>query len=60
MGKNSKLGVYDGYPEMPLNVRDFMGVDCTKPLGLSVMDRVLTVPEIEARVDELWKAEGIG
>jgi 4-hydroxy-3-polyprenylbenzoate decarboxylase len=59
VGKNSKLGVYDGHPEMPLNVRDFMGVDCTKPLGLSVMDRVLTVPEIEARVDELWKAEGI-
>ena len=59
MGKNSKLGVYEGYPEMPLNVRDFMGVDCTKPLGLSVMDRVLTVPEIEARVDEIWKVEGI-
>ena len=59
MGKNSKLGVYDGHPEMPFNVRDFMGVDCTKPIGLKVMDRVLTRPEIEARVDELWKAEGM-
>jgi 4-hydroxy-3-polyprenylbenzoate decarboxylase len=31
-GSNSKLGVYDGYPELPLNVRAFMGVDCTCPL----------------------------
>lgn len=59
MGENSKLGVYDGHPEIPFNVRDFMGVDCTKPLGLKVMDRVLTQPEIEARIDELWKAESI-
>ena len=59
MGKNSKLGVYDGYPEMPFNVRDFMGVDCTKPLGLQVMDRVLTDPKIESRVSELWKNEGL-
>jgi UbiD family decarboxylase len=55
-GSNSKLGVYDGYPELPLNVRCFMGVDCTVPLGLKkkVMARVLPVPEIEARVDQLW------
>jgi len=59
LGKNSKLGVYDGHPEMPLNVRDFMGVDCTKPLGLEVMRRVLTDPGVESRVDELWKAEGL-
>ncbi len=55
LGSNSKLGVYDGYPEIPLNVRSFMGVDCTVPLGLKVMDRVLPVEEIEARVDELWR-----
>ncbi len=55
-GSNSKLGVYDGYPELPLNVRSFMGVDCTVPLGLKkkVMARVLPVPEIEAHVDQLW------
>ena len=56
LGSNSKLGVYDGYPEIPLNVRSFMGVDCTTPLNLKVMDRVMPVPEIESRVDELWKA----
>jgi UbiD family decarboxylase len=56
LGSNSKLGVYDGYPEIPLNVRSFMGVDCTTPLNLKVMDRVMPVPDIEARVDELWKA----
>jgi hypothetical protein len=55
VGSNSKLGVYDGYPEIPLNVRSFMGVDCTVPLDLKVMQRVMPVPEIEARVDELWK-----
>lgn len=55
VGSNSKLGVYDGYPEIPLNVRSFMGVDCTAPLGLKVMNRVVTVPEIEARVDKLWQ-----
>jgi len=55
VGSNSKLGVYDGYPEIPLNVRSFMGVDCTVPLDLKVMERVMPVPEIEARVDELWK-----
>jgi len=55
-GSNSKLGVYDGYPELQMNVRTFMGVDCTVPLGLKnkVMKRVLTLPEIEARVDGLW------
>ncbi len=56
LGSNSKLGVYDGYPEIPLNVRSLMGVDCTTPLGLKVMDRVMPVPEVEARVDELWRA----
>jgi 3-polyprenyl-4-hydroxybenzoate decarboxylase len=54
MGSNSKLGVYDGYPELPFNVRAFMGVDCTVPLGIKVMDRVGPVDEVEARVDELW------
>ena len=56
LGSNAKLGVYDGYPEIPLNVRSFMGVDCTTPLNLKVMDRVMPVPEIESRVDELWQA----
>jgi 4-hydroxy-3-polyprenylbenzoate decarboxylase len=56
MGSNSKLGVYDGYPEIPLNVRSFMGVDCTVPLGLKVMDRVVSVPDIDAKVDKIWKA----
>ena len=55
LGSNSKLGVYDGYPEIPLNVRSFMGVDCTVPLGLKVMDKVVAVPEVEARVDKLWQ-----
>lgn len=51
-----KLGLYDGYPELPLNVRSFMGVDCTVPLGMKnkVMKRVVTQPEIEARVDGIW------
>ena len=55
MGKNAKLGVYDGYDEIPKNVRSLMGVDCTLPLGLQVMARVVAKPEIESRVDELWK-----
>jgi len=55
-GGPSRLGVYDGHPEIPLNVRTFMGVDCTVPLGLKVMDRVLKKPDIETRVDTLWKA----
>jgi UbiD family decarboxylase len=54
MGSNSKLGVYDGHPELPFNVRSFMGVDCTRPLGIKMMDRVMPVDEVEARVDELW------
>jgi hypothetical protein len=55
VGSNSKLGVYDGYPEIPLNVRSFMGVDCTVPLNLKVMERVLPDPDIEARIDQLWQ-----
>ncbi len=55
VGSNSKLGVYDGYPEIPMNTRSFMGVDCTVPLGLKVMNRVVPVPEVEAKVDELWR-----
>lgn len=53
-GSNAKLGVYDGYPELPLNVRAFMGMDCTSPLGIKVMDRVKPVDEVESRVDHLW------
>ena len=54
MGGPTRLGAYDGHSELPLNVRPFMGVDCTVPLGLKVFDRVVTKPEIEARVDALW------
>ena len=56
MGSRGKLAVYDGHPEIPLSVRTFMGVDCTVPLGLDVMDRVVPVPEVEARVDEIWRS----
>jgi hypothetical protein len=56
VGTPSLLGVHDGHPELPLNVRSFMGVDCTVPLGLKVMDRVVRKPELEARVDKLWAA----
>ena len=57
VGTNSKLGVYDGYPELPLNVRTFMGVDCTVPLGIKkkVMKRVMPSAEVESRVDKLWE-----
>ena len=55
-GGPSKLGVYDGQPELPVNVRSFMGVDCTVPLGLEVMDRVVPDPEVEERVDRIWQA----
>lgn len=55
LGSNSRLGVHDGYPELPVNVRAFMGVDCTKPLGLRMMDRVEPVGRVEARVDDLWQ-----
>jgi UbiD family decarboxylase len=54
MGAPSLLGVHDGHPELPLNVRSFMGVDCTVPLGLKVMDRVVRKPELDAKVDKLW------
>ena len=56
MGSPSMLGVHDGHPELPLNVRSFMGVDCTVPLGLKVMDRVVRKPELETKVDKLWSA----
>ncbi len=60
LGVVSRIGAYDGYPEIPLNVRAFMGVDCTVPLGLKVMDRVVPRPELEARVDEIWAAVSAG
>lgn len=56
IGSRAKLGVYDGYGELPLNVRPFMGVDCTVPLGLKVMERVVREPGLEKRVDEIWRA----
>lgn len=55
LASNAKLGVYDGYPVNPLNVQLFTGVDCTVPLGLRVMDRVVPVPEMDARIDAVWK-----
>jgi UbiD family decarboxylase len=61
MGAPSMLGVHDGHPELPLNVRSFMGVDCTMPLGLKLMDRVVRKPALEARIDAIWaKAAGNG
>jgi len=56
MGGRTRLGAYDGYDELPLNVRPFMGVDCTVPLGIQVMDRVVKKSDAEARVDEVWRA----
>ncbi len=56
MGATSKLGVYDGAAELPINVRPFMGVDCTVPLGLKVMRRVTKDDAVEARVDALWQS----
>lgn len=56
IGGRSRLGVYDGHPEIPLNTRTFMGVDCTTPLGLEVMERIRRKPDVEARVDEIWHA----
>jgi UbiD family decarboxylase len=56
MGGRTRLGAYDGYDELPLNVRPFMGVDCTVPLGIHVMDRVIKKSDAEARVDEVWRA----
>lgn len=55
MGATAKLGVYDGHNAIPLNVRAFMGLDCTIPLGLKVMDRVLPDPDVEERVSEIWR-----
>lgn len=45
-GAPARLGVYDGNPEIPLNTRAFMGVDCTVPLGLQVFDRVVERPDL--------------
>jgi len=60
LGGRSRLGAYDGTPEIPQNVRAFMGVDCTVPLGLTVMDRVYRDKDIEARIDDIFqKATGI-
>lgn len=53
-GATAKLGVHDGHNAIPKGVRTFMGVDCTLPLGLKIMERVLPDPEVEARVDALW------
>ncbi|MCC7411060.1 MAG: UbiD family decarboxylase [Gammaproteobacteria bacterium] len=55
-GAPAKLGAYDGYLELPLNVRAFMGVDCTVPLGLKVMETVKRDPDVEHRVEQLWAA----
>lgn len=54
MGMPAKLGVYDGRSEILLNTRTFMGVDCTEPLGLKVMERVTPEPAVEERVDKIW------
>ena len=54
MGGPAKLGAYDGNLELPLNVRPFMGVDCTVPLGIDVMQRVTKSADVEARVDKIW------
>ncbi|MFQ5562528.1 MAG: UbiD family decarboxylase [Parvularculaceae bacterium] len=54
MGMPAKLGVYDGHAEIPLNTRTFMGVDCTLPLGLKVMDRVTSDPDVDKRVEDVW------
>jgi 2,5-furandicarboxylate decarboxylase 1 len=55
MGSPAKLGLHDGMTESPLNVRAFMGVDCTRPLGIKMMDRVLRKPHLEKYVDEVWE-----
>lgn len=54
VGTTAKLGVHDGHLAIPINTRSFMGVDCTLPLGLKVMDRVLPNAVVEARVDQIW------
>lgn len=62
MGATAKLGIHDGHNAIPKGVRTFMGVDCTIPIGLKVMERVLPNPEVEARVDALWPSimNGVG
>ncbi|MBI3434665.1 MAG: UbiD family decarboxylase [Proteobacteria bacterium] len=54
MGATAKLGVYDGHDAIVRNTRTFMGVDCTAPLGLKMMERVIPDPAIEASVDRIW------
>ncbi|MDA2933075.1 UbiD family decarboxylase [Acidobacteria bacterium AH-259-D05] len=56
IGTPSRLGVYEGYPEIPLNTRPFMGVDCTLPLNLKVFEQVNRQPEVESRIDSMWNA----
>lgn len=56
LGGRTKLGVYDGYPEIPVNVRPFMGVDCTVPLGITMMNRVKRSAEVDSRVDQIWQS----
>jgi 2,5-furandicarboxylate decarboxylase 1 len=60
VGSRARLGVYDGHLELPLNVRTFMGVDCTVPLGLKMMERVSRKSEVETRVDVLWRGANGG
>lgn len=56
VGSRAQLGVYDGHNEIPLNTRTFMGVDCTVPIGLKVMERVVRKPDVESRIDAVWNA----
>lgn len=55
LGSPAKLGVYDGADEIPLNVRTFMGVDCTIPKALNKLERVVIPAELENRVDSIWQ-----
>jgi UbiD family decarboxylase len=54
MGMPAKLGVHDGESEILLNTRTFMGADCTEPLGLKLMERVVPDKDVEARIDDVW------
>lgn len=56
LGTAAKLGAHDGNTELPMNVRPFMGVDCTIPMGIKMMDRVMRKPELEKHVDEIWSS----
>ena len=56
VGGPARLGVYDGELEVPQNVRAFMGVDCTVPMGVEVFEEVRLNPEVESRVDPIWNA----